>query len=133
SQTDPVLRFEGNDLVGTAGNDIFVLKAQDGQQGAPTTLTGDAGADTFFFRGNNGAVTITDFSGHAGQGDHIELYNTEVGNSWQTLQGAIHAINDNHDTLIDLGGGNTITLEGVQASTLTVEDFFLHEGRALSI
>ncbi|MCR6660024.1 MAG: calcium-binding protein [Asticcacaulis sp.] len=83
-----------NTLNGGAGND---------------TLTGGAGADIFFFGAGSGKDTITDFSAVQGDKLNLDAYNqataviTQVGNN----------------TVIDLGGGNIITLTGVHKADVT--------------
>lgn len=81
---------EGNDfLSGDLGNDV---------------LTGEGGADRFYFAAGGGADIITDFD--TAEGDKLVLkagtvYNTSVSGG---------------STIVGLGGGDTITLQGVTLS-----------------
>jgi len=99
-----------NTLEGQSGNDLL------GGRGGNDTLTGGAGADTFFY--SAGADIVTDFS-HA-QGDVINLVGSGV-TSFAQLQPMMSQNGAN--TLIDFGGGNTMTLLNVTASTLVSGDF----------
>jgi hypothetical protein len=38
----------------------------------------------------------------------------------------LQSINNNHDTLIDLGHGDSVTLIGVQAAQLVVDQHVIH-------
>lgn len=94
----------GNDTVnGDAGND---------------TLTGGDGNDVFAIGTDSGADTITDFTSGA---DKIDV--TALG---------LNAIEDmtltdvEGSTVIDLGNGNQITLQGVSAAALNNDDFVLN-------
>ncbi len=97
-------------LAGGAGNDRL-----DGGAGNDL-LWGGGGADAFVFRPMSGADTIMDFV--AGQ-DRIEL--VDIYESYQEFVDA-GAFSLGGST-IDLGGGNTIALVGVQVSALTQDDF----------
>ncbi|MEL6929863.1 MAG: spondin domain-containing protein, partial [Cyanobacteria bacterium J06600_6] len=91
----------GDDLLnGGAGNDI---------------LTGGGGADLFAFSTGTGADTITDF-------EHIDRLDvTAFFGDAHTALGS--AVQDGHNTLIDLGDGDSITLENFAVSNLTVDNF----------
>lgn len=81
---------EGNDfLSGDLGNDV---------------LTGGAGADKFYFAAGGGLDTVTDFS--VSQGDKLRL---AAGTTYN-----VTAADGN--TIVGLGGGDIITLEGVTLS-----------------
>ncbi len=90
----------GNDraniVTGGAGND---------------TLYGAGGADTFVFDQGSGADVIKDFS--ASQSDSIDLSAYTHGTADLTLlhQSGVH-------TVIDLGGGNTITVQNITTASL---------------
>ncbi|MEM6610750.1 MAG: spondin domain-containing protein [Cyanobacteria bacterium P01_C01_bin.72] len=91
----------GDDLLnGGAGNDI---------------LSGGGGADLFSFGAGTGADIITDFEHR----DRLDV--TAFFSDAHTALGA--AIQDGHNTLIDLGGGDSITLENFAVSSLTTDNF----------
>jgi hypothetical protein len=107
AQADRLLGNDGvNRLEGGAGND---------------TLTGRGGNDLFVFGAGFGADTITDFAGAgAAVGDRIAL---SVGPDFDTFS----EVNDvasvvGGNTVLDFGGGNTITLTGV-TTALHENDF----------
>ncbi len=96
-----------NIIVGNSGANVLNGK------GGNDTLTGGDGADTFQFDLNSGADTITDFN--ASQGDKINLH---------AYAGVTHTITQvGTDTVIDFGGGNTVT---VQHTTATDPTFLSH-------
>jgi hypothetical protein len=110
-------------MAGGSGNDVLI-----GSAGADT-MTGNGGADAFAFKPCNGADVVTDFSGHGGQGDVIALDGFSFANFADLKQNA--SITDigqdgEHATLIDFGGGNTITLVDVDPTHLTAADFIFH-------
>ncbi|SDL66874.1 hypothetical protein [Maricaulis salignorans] len=110
----------GNDFIdGLSGNNVLVGGAGDdsiyGRAGTDTldggtgndTLSGGADADTFVFADGYGADTILDFedgtdtidlTGVAGVSSAVDVFNSA------SLNGA--------DTVIDLGGGDTLTIAG---------------------
>ena len=94
----------GDTLDGGTGNDL---------------LFGGRGADEFVFdTEDGGADTILDFT--AGT-DLIDLgSNTDFDSFAEVLAVAAQ---QGQDTILDFGGGNTLTLEGVILSELTAEDF----------
>ena len=84
-----------NTLTGLAGND---------------TLTGGLGADVFYFGAASGADTITDFSGSLGDTINVNSYTHGTAAPADISQvGA--------DTVIDLGGGNIITVLNTVATS----------------
>ena len=86
-----------NSLNGGTGSDI---------------LTGHGGADTFVFSVASGTDTITDFS--AAQGDAINVH--------AYTHGAAHTgylSQSGSDTVIDLGGGNVITVVNASVASVT--------------
>ena len=109
-------------IVGDAGDNLI-----DGRDGNDTlyggdgndTLYGGAGDDTFIVATGGGEDTITDFTAGVATDDRIDL----------TGYASIHALGDlsiaqdGADTLIDLGGGNSIRLENVGAGDLSSDDF----------
>lgn len=99
-----------NTLVGNIGDNIL-----NGGAGNDT-LTGRLGADTFVFGLGSGADIITDFS--SGQNDRIDVsaYTHGVAHTAFISQSGA-------DTVIDLGGGNVIT---IQSTTATDASFLNH-------
>ncbi len=86
--------------------------------GGANTFTGQGGADTFVYSSGGAADTIADFS--HGQGDKIDL----------TGRSDVHTLADIQarasgtvDTLIDFGGGDTLTLTGIAPGSLAADDF----------
>jgi|GEM_PF-5443718 len=101
---DSVFGGQGDDLIyGNLGND---------------TLVGGLGADVFQFGASGGADQISDFT--VGE-DLIALPGNVNGsgiNTFQDLQ-----VTGTFDALIDLGGGQTITLIGVSPDQLSADSF----------
>jgi hypothetical protein len=87
---------------------------------ASNALTGNRGADTFVYFAFGGADVITDFS-HA-EGDRIDL--TGVENIFN-LNDVLALASGAADTVVDFGGGHSLTLTGVTPGNLTAEDFIL--------
>jgi Ca2+-binding RTX toxin-like protein len=97
----------GNDtLNGGGGSDILV-----GGTGNDT-LTGGAGIDTFVFATGDGADMIVDFE----VGDVIDLSGVE---NVLTIDDVVWTPSGN-DTIIHLGGGNTITIQNFMGDINTV-------------
>ncbi|HLZ75489.1 calcium-binding protein, partial [Phenylobacterium sp.] len=88
-----------NKLSGMAGNDTL-----DGGAGNDT-LTGGAGADVFRFNHGGGADVVTDFS--YADGDRVHVTDSHY---------TVSQVGAN--TVIDLGGGDTMVLQHVTLSTL---------------
>ncbi len=85
------------------------------------TLTGGAGDDTFVFGTGRGADVITDFTAGAATEDVIAL---SLGASFDTFaEIAAAAVQVGADTVIDFGGGDSLTLIGVTPSALHADDF----------
>ena len=109
-------------ILGGAGADTII--GGDGSDtitsgGGNDTLTGGLGADTFVISAAAGAVAITDFSGQ--QGDRIDLSSVSGFYFLPDVQAA--AIQSGADTVINLGGGQTLTLDNVLLSSLTAAQF----------
>ena len=109
-------------LTGTSGKDVIFATGNN------DTLTGGGGADQFVFNKTTGAHTITDFST---VNDHIDvtalssIVNAATLNTW--LASNVHASSTNAaDTVISLGGSETITLHNVLAANVTASDFIVH-------
>lgn len=121
---DMMLGNQGNDtlyggrdndfLFGGQGNDC--LYADDGNDflsgdSGNDSLTGGAGADTFAFAAGSGWDTITDFK--YSEGDRIQL---ATGTTWMVSSSAT-------DALVTLSTGDTITITGVGASSVSSSMF----------
>lgn len=99
----------GNDsLTGGAGDDV---------------LSGGAGRDLFIFGAGSGDDVIQDFSG-AGKaaGDLIQLSTALYASKAEILAHISYA---GGNAVIDLGGGDSITLANITAGALTGDDFVL--------
>ena len=94
------------------GSPIFAWSGDD-------TLTGAGGNDLFVFAQPIGNDTISNFNVAT---DQIDLVGFAGITSFGDLAGQI-AGDGNGDTVITLGVGETITLHGVDAATLTAADF----------
>ena len=97
---------DGNDtLIGGAGND---------------TLNGGAGSDAFIVDASSGADLIEGFSAGSGSGDVLDLSAT-------TLNSFSAVLSQSSDTIdgvvIQIGGGASVTLEGVSRANLNQDDF----------
>ncbi len=95
--------------IGTRGSDTFISSTAD------NIFTGGTGADSFeFAAASSGNDAITDFS--SAQGDTISLAGAASFADLDITQvGA--------DAVINLGSGNTLTLEGTNVANLTAADF----------
>jgi large repetitive protein len=109
-------------LTGTSGKDVIFATGNN------DTLTGGGGADQFVFNKTTGAHTITDFSTI---NDHIDLtalssvVTAPTLNAW--LATHVNASTASPaDTVISLGGSETITLHNVLAANVTASDFIVH-------
>jgi Ca2+-binding RTX toxin-like protein len=102
-------------LDGGGGNDMLI-----GGAGADT-LTGGPGDDRFIFAPGGGADIFTDFAAGAGSADRINL--TAFTNIHTLNDVLAHAGASGSDTLINFGNGDTITLQHVLQTSLSVDDF----------
>ena len=100
-----------NALEGRDGDDQL-----DGRGGADA-LTGGNGADTFIYADGSGADTIADFN--RAQGDLIDVSAVAVVASFADIQSRATVVGGN--TVINFGGGNTLTLTGV--TSIAQSDF----------
>ncbi|MCC7273324.1 MAG: hypothetical protein IT561_11710 [Alphaproteobacteria bacterium] len=128
----------GSDLVyGDAGNDtVFGGQGADALFGGDgddwlsgdlgnDTSTGGDGADAFVFRAGSGQDSIVDFAG----GDRIALQANMNGTGVDTFAELVQhiAANGQGNTLIDLGGGNSLLLLGVQPAALNAGNVLFFE------
>ena len=96
------------------GNPIFALAHND-------TLTGTGANNTFVFAPQMGTDTITNFNVAS---DKIDL----TGFAGVDSFGDLHIANDaSGNAVITLGSGETITLNGVNASALSASDFAFND------
>jgi Ca2+-binding RTX toxin-like protein len=108
----------GNDeLFGGGGDDTL-----DGGNG-DDTLNGNAGNDIFIFEIGDDADVINGFKAGAGTDDVIDL--SAMGVAFDTFAEVQAAATDDGfgNTVIDFGGGDTITLTGVATADLHQDDF----------
>ncbi len=84
-------------------------------------LTGALGADIFKFSAASGQDVISDFS--KAQGDKISIALNVNGSGIVDAASALARVSGALNAVIDLGGGNTITLTGVAANSFTAADF----------
>ncbi|MEX2451143.1 MAG: hypothetical protein WD407_09840 [Rhodospirillales bacterium] len=106
---------EANTLDGGAGDDTISGGAGN------DTLTGGAGNDTFIIQDGTGDEVITDFVAGTNTDDVIDLSGVASLNSFVDV---FFATTDSGDgAVIDLGGGSTLTLQGVSRSDLKSSDF----------
>ncbi len=114
---------DGDDLVDALGGDDTVLGGDgddtiDGGTGNDT-LEGGEGDDLFVFADGDGADRIEDFEDPASGGDRIDVSGVSSVSGFGDL--AISAVGG--DALVDFGGGDSITLIGVDPATLDTDDF----------
>jgi Ca2+-binding RTX toxin-like protein len=113
SGDDILLGGLGNDrLSGGSGDDVLEGGAGD------DILTGGSGNDSFVFAPGFGRDTITDFAG--GQEDVI-TFDSDVFVDFETV--ISHAAQVGSDVVITFDESNSLTLSGVQLSTLHIDDF----------
>ncbi|MBL0374979.1 hemolysin-type calcium-binding protein [Rhizobium sp. KVB221] len=109
SFADKLFGKGGNDVLnGNGGNDRL-----DGGTGNDT-LTGGAGKDTFVFGAKSGKDVITDFDVKK---DVIEIAKG-INGIKKAADVLKHADQKGKDVVIDLGGGNKITLKDVKLADL---------------
>ena len=98
---------------GTNGNDTLYAATGD------DVLIGGGGDDLFVF--GDGDDTITDFTAGASTDDVIGLAGVTAVNSFQDVQDNASQVGG--DTVIDLGGGDSVSLIGVNLVDLHQDDF----------
>jgi len=87
-----------------------------------TLMIGGASSDTFNFKPGMGTAIVTNFSVQAA--DEIDLHGTNIAN-FAELQEMMQPIHNGHDTLIDLGHGDTLTIANVSPNQLHANSFLL--------
>ena len=112
------------ELTGGPGNDRLygtpLADVMDGGAG-DDVLTGWGGDDHFVFRFGSGADVITDFAPGPGSDDSLDL--TALATTYTLAQVMARATQHGADTVIDFGGGDSITLQNVARASLTDADF----------
>ncbi|NKX45778.1 S8 family serine peptidase [Roseicyclus persicicus] len=122
---DQVYGLAGHDvLFGDAGNDrVFGGGGNDTLDGGAgnDTLTGDIGADVFVF--GEGLDVITDFKNDV---DEIHLDDAMWGGGLTVAQ-VISAFGSvvGGNTVLDFGGGNTLTINGLTNTSLLLDDIVI--------
>uniref|UniRef100_UPI00261EC2F3 calcium-binding protein n=1 Tax=uncultured Altererythrobacter sp. TaxID=500840 RepID=UPI00261EC2F3 len=99
-----------DDLIGSLGDNIIEGGAGNDK------LRGRSGDDTFVFKANSDNDTIVDWK----LGDDI-IDLRSLNTNWSTISSSL--TQDGNDTIIDLGGGNSIRLTNILASSLEESDF----------
>lgn len=124
---DTVSALDGNDLLyGDAGNDTLIggLGNDTFQGGLGNDLfsTG-TGSEVIATSAGNGADTVSDFDGAAG--DRVQVASNINGGSIDTFAELQAASTNNADGNVEiaLGGGNTLTLMGVNTGQLQSDWF----------
>jgi Ca2+-binding RTX toxin-like protein len=113
---------ENDDLFGGQGGDrIYGNLGDDRIYGnlGNDTLFGGEGDDDFAFLGGDGQDTVADF----GDGDTISLRTDINGTGVQSFADLTIEENDAGDAVIDLGGDNSLTVQGVSPGELSESDF----------
>jgi Ca2+-binding RTX toxin-like protein len=88
-------------------------------QGGNDLLTGGAGNDTFVIAKGQGSDVITDFQDGMGKGDTINLDGFSFAN-FAAVKAASAQVGGN--VVIQLGGGQTLTLQDEQLASLVADD-----------
>ncbi|MFO1243551.1 MAG: M10 family metallopeptidase C-terminal domain-containing protein, partial [Rickettsiales bacterium] len=118
---DTIFAGTGNDTVfGNGGNDVIY--------GGPgnDALYGGLGNDTFVFASGSGIDTVAFEGAGATVGDHIQIAPGINGLSISTAADVLsHVTYAGGNAIIDLGGGNSVTLTNVGDGALTAEDFLI--------
>ena len=104
-----------DDLDGGAGEDVL------NGGGGNDILTGGADDDLFVYADGGGGDTVTDFVAGAGTDDVIDVSGVGGIGDFADVQAAASLVGA--DTVIDFGGGDTITLLGVDPGDLHADDF----------
>jgi Ca2+-binding RTX toxin-like protein len=124
---DTLFGRDGNDTLkgGGGADEIFAGKGSDRiiSGSGDDVLAGNGGNDFFIFTPGDDDDVITDFVAGAGTQDVIDL--SVMGASFDTFAEVFAAASDDGfgNTVIDFGGGDTITLLGVAVADLHQDDF----------
>jgi Ca2+-binding RTX toxin-like protein len=113
---------ENDDLFGGQGGDrIYGNLGDDRIYGnlGNDTLFGGEGDDEFAFLSGDGQDTVADF----GDGDTISLRTDINDTGVQSFADLTITENENGDAVIDLGGDNSLTVDGVSPDELSESDF----------
>ena len=109
----------GNDVItGSRGNDLF---------------TGGADDDLFIWKVGSAADIITDFTAGAGTPDRIDVRAFGAAGIHAIGDVLAHATQVGADTVIDFGGGDTITLQNVTKTDLSADDFLFAVPTVVSV
>jgi Ca2+-binding RTX toxin-like protein len=111
SVTDHLTNIQN--VVGTSGADTLSGNS------AANTLTGGGGADAFRFKGAFGADIVTDFQA-AGSAHDLLQFDAAAFSTASAALAAAHQVGA--DVVIN-NGANSVTLKGINVSTLTTADF----------
>ena len=115
---DTLTGLGGNDrLFGGAGPDVL-----DGGTGADF-LNGGAGDDRFIYRPGDGADVIFGFAVGTSSEDKINLIAFPTITSFASVLAVATQVGA--DTVINFGGGDTLTLRNVLRSNLSADDFII--------
>jgi len=108
---------DGNGLFGGAGKDSLFGQGGDDNlygEGGNDRLSGGAGADTFMFKNGYGKDVVLDFDAIGGEGNQ-----DFIGANYAEVIVSGHG----RDTIVDFGGGDTLTLIDVKAKYIDASDF----------
>ena len=112
-----IIGVAGSAVAGTAGNDHIMAAAND-------TMTGGGGNDEFVIGASSGSSVITDFGVSGANASIIDLKHSGVAStSFTDLM--THVTEVSGSAVIDLGNGNTLTLNGIDMTSLTAANFEL--------
>lgn len=116
--TDLLFGGQGDDLLfGNLGDDLLA-----GNLGNDW-LCGGPGNDVFAFSNNGGQDVVKDYE----DGSDILFIQANInGTGVTTAADVVARVSDGPSgAVVDLGGGNSVTLEGVSADSVTAADFFI--------
>ncbi len=129
--TDTLLNIErvrgsdyNDEILGNGGNNRLEGGLGDDQisgLGGNDTLIGGDGDDLFTFADGEGNDTINDFVAGVGTDDQIDFSAVALLNNFADVQANVSQVG--FDAVIDLGGGNSVTLIGVDLLNLHQDDF----------
>jgi hypothetical protein len=115
---DLALRLTATDPYGAKASQYFVLDVVD-------ALAPPDDGDTFAFADGFGAAMVTGFTAGDASGDVLDL-SALTNPEWTDFADIAARTTDvDGNAVIDLGAGNSITLVGVTAASLTADDFNL--------